>query len=403
MVNLIEQERTRFETLRRSVYRTVGMIGVLVVLYAQSTLLDPAAAYSHLERVIYALNHMLLAGFSVVVLWQLARRRVPIERLEQRMLLFFVFQSLIFNSIIPTAFNTPPEEALRNAIGDDTWFLLVCCVLAFHLYADLRGVLIALGVYGLSFAIVTAQVMSWNAQGRDPGGYGALIIQTYAMAGVLLGFMLILASYRNRTIRLQTEYAMLAAIAHTDTLTGLPNRRQLYNELNYMIASVQHHERPFCVCLLDLDYFKQINDHHGHMVGDQVLRAVAQTLRENLRTTDHLARWGGEEYAILLPNTTPRHGVDVVERARAAVKSVVVSGVAHITASFGLTAYQPGDSSETLLHRADEYLYAAKRGGRDRVVSDVMSVRQPGQPGSQVAAHGTALEPQSVGSGHSVG
>jgi diguanylate cyclase (GGDEF)-like protein len=403
MVDLIEPQRTRFEALRRSIYRAVGAIGVLVVLYAQYTLLDPAAAYSHLERVIYALNHMLLAGVSVVVLWQLARRKVPIERVEQRMLLFFIFQSLIFNSILPAAFNTPPEEALREAIGDDIWFLLVCCVLAFHLYADRRGVLIALGVYGLSFTIVIAQVVQWNVQGRD-NDYGALIIQTYAMAGVLLGFMLILASYRNQTIRLQTEYAMLAAIADTDTLTGLPNRRQLYSELNSLIASVAVHGRPFCLCLFDLDHFKQINDHHGHLVGDQVLQAVAQTVREHLRTTDLLARWGGEEYAILLSQTTPGQALDVIERVHVALQTVAVPEGVCITASFGLTAYQPGDSSETLLHRADENLYAAKRAGRDRVVSDVMSVRQPpDRPENRAADRETAPEPQAAGNGRSAG
>lgn len=403
MVDLIEHERARFDALRRRSYRLVGTIGVLVVFYAQYSFLDPDAAYSYLERVIYVLNHMLLAGYSVVVLWQLARRSVPIERLEQRMLLFFIFQSLIFNSILPAAFNTPPEEVLRGAIGDDTWFLLICCVLAFHLYADLRGVLIALGVYSLSFMIVIAQVVSWNVQNRDDG-YGALIMQTYVMAGVLLGFMLILASYRNWIIRLQTEYAMLAATAHTDTLTGLPNRRQLYSELNALIASAERYAHPFCLCLFDLDHFKQINDHHGHLIGDQVLVAVAQTVRANLRATDRVARWGGEEYAILLPHTTVMDALEAIERTRADLKTIVVPGVTHITASFGLTEYQPDDSSEMLLHRADEHLYAAKRAGRDRIVSDVRSVRQPpDRPGSRAADRGTAPEPQSAGSGRSVG
>lgn len=402
MDDLIEQERIHFEALRRRIYRAVGVIGVLVVLYAQYVLLDPATAYSDLERVIYALNHMLLAGFSTVVLWQLARGSVPIERLEQHMLLFFIFQSLIFNSILPAAFNTPPEAALRGAIGDDTWFLLVCCVLAFHLYTNRRGVLIALGVYGLSFMIVIVQVIRWNMQGHD-NGYGALIIETYAMIGVLLGFMLILASYRNRTIRLQTEYAMLAATAHTDTLTGLPNRRQLYSELNALIASVADHRRPFCLCLFDLDHFKQINDHHGHLAGDQALKAVAQSVRAHLRATDRLARWGGEEYAILLPETLAGQALEVIERVRVTLQTVVVPGGACITASFGLTAYQPGDSSETLLHRADENLYAAKRAGRDRVMSDVMSVREPpDRPGSRAATRETVPEPQSAGNGRSV-
>ncbi|MGQ9928271.1 MAG: GGDEF domain-containing protein [Chloroflexaceae bacterium] len=111
-----------------------------------------------------------------------------------------------------------------------------------------------------------------------------------------------------------------------------------------------------------------------------------------------------EEYAILLPHTTPMQALEAIERTRAALKTIIVPGVTHITASFGLTAYQPDDSSEMLLHGADENLYAAKRAGRDRVVSDVPGVRQPSdRPGSRAADRGTAPEPQSAGSGRSVG
>lgn len=367
MIDYIDQERHSFETLRRHIYRVAGTLGLLVVLYAQYTLLVDAAT-PYIVRAIYVLNHILLAGFTVVILWQLARQRAPIDRLEKRMLFFFIFQSLAFNSIIPALFNPAPARVLAETYGDDIWFLLATCTLAIHFYASRRGVALALGVYALSFAIVGAQIVEWQSYGLDDGS-GAKIIQIYTLAGMFLAFMFILASHRSRLTRIHTEYELLAIIAFTDGLTGLPNRRQLYRDLQRLIAEAERHGHPFCVCLFDVDHFKRINDQYGHTVGDQVLCAIGQMVRANLRLIDYFGRWGGEEFCVLLPHTSLEQALSALERVRVALKGIGDFPTS-ISASFGVAAYRPGDSSETLLHRADKAMYAAKRAGRDRLQSD---------------------------------
>ncbi|MGB9632279.1 MAG: diguanylate cyclase [Chloroflexaceae bacterium] len=367
MVDYVDQERAAFETQRRSIYRVAGSIGLIIIFYEQCILLV-GTRIPYLFRAIYVFNHILLAGLTVGILWQLARQRIPIERLERCTLFVFIFQSLVFNSIVPALFNSTPARVLAETINDDIWFLLVTCTLVIHFYASRRGVVLALGVYILSFAIVALQVIWWWLNNLDDGS-GARIIQIYAFGGMLLGFMLVLASYRNQLVRIHTEYRLLAAIAYTDALTGLPNRRRLYNDLHWLIAEAERHGHPFCVCLFDVDHFKRINDQYGHMVGDQVLQVIGHTVRANLRVVDHFGRWGGEEYCILLPHTTLDQALIAVERVRLALRSIT-SFLTPISASFGVSAYRPDDSAETLLHRADLAMYRAKRTGRDRVESE---------------------------------
>ncbi|MCX7792068.1 MAG: GGDEF domain-containing protein [Chloroflexaceae bacterium] len=367
MIDYLDQERSSFETQRRHVYRIAGALGLLVVLYAQYTLLGDTLT-PYIFRAIYSLNHILLAGFTVIILWQLARRRVSLEQIERRMLFFFIFQALFFNGIFPVLFNPAPGKVLAETYGDDIWFLLATCTLAIHFYPSWRGVALALGVYILSVAIVAAQVVQWQLNGIDDGS-GARIIQIYTLGGMLLGFMLVMASYRNRLIRIQTEYELLAAIAYTDGLTGLPNRRQLYRDLNRLIAEAERYGHAFCVCLFDVDHFKRINDQYGHMVGDQALRAVGDTVRANLRVVDYFGRWGGEEYCILSPHTNVDQAFSALERVRLALREITDVPIP-ISASFGVAVYRPGDSAETLLHRADAAMYRAKRNGRDRIESE---------------------------------
>ncbi|MCS6880329.1 MAG: GGDEF domain-containing protein [Oscillochloridaceae bacterium] len=274
---------------------------------------------------------------------------------------------------------------LGETYGDDIWFLLATCALAIHFYPSWRGVALALGVYALAFIIVAAQVIQWQLHGIDDGS-GATIIQIYALAGMFLAFMVILASYRNRLDRLGAEYELLASIARTDALTGLPNRVQIYGDMRRLIAEAERHRHNFCVCLFDVDHFKRFNDRYGHLAGDHALRAIGQAVRANLRATDYFGRWGGEEYCILLPHTGLEQATGALERARLALKEIThLPGP--ISASFGVAAYRPGDSAETLLHRADVALYRAKGAGRDRIEIEACEEAQGSYPVGLTHAH----------------
>lgn len=157
--------------------------------------------------------------------------------------------------------------------------------------------------------------------------------------------------------------------AMTDPLTDLPNRRALDEQLVSRLDGWRKHNLPFSLLLIDVDHFKQFNDTHGHQVGDAVLKLVGETLRSALRRHDFVTRFGGEEFAILLPYTTMDDAMIAVRKALGAISEAVLvhNGQAlRITASGGLANILPYEDGESLVRRADEALYAAKEGGRNR-------------------------------------
>ncbi len=157
--------------------------------------------------------------------------------------------------------------------------------------------------------------------------------------------------------------------AATDGLTGLPNKRAVTDALKRTFAQAATTQSPLALLLLDLDHFKQVNDQRGHPVGDQVLASVGATLRGTLRTRDFAGRNGGEEFAILLPDTVIADALEIAERVRAAIAEISLSGSdVSVTASIGVAVFPDHASTPDRLERlADAALYLAKRQGRNRV------------------------------------
>jgi diguanylate cyclase (GGDEF)-like protein len=164
--------------------------------------------------------------------------------------------------------------------------------------------------------------------------------------------------------------AVAQSRATTDALTGLPNRRALDDTLGRMVAQALRSSAPLAVIAVDLDHFKAVNDELGHETGDEVLEAVATALRSGTRISDFVARWGGEEFCVLAPDTPATGAAQLAETLRAAVSRLSVPGVPRpLTASFGIALCpEHATSAELLLRQADRALYAAKHAGRDRVV-----------------------------------
>jgi diguanylate cyclase (GGDEF)-like protein len=161
-------------------------------------------------------------------------------------------------------------------------------------------------------------------------------------------------------------------LAITDALTGLSNHRQFYNQLTREVRRAQRYERPLALLMLDLDHFKDFNDRHGHLAGDQALREVAEVLRQNARSVDLLARYGGEEFAVILPETDLARAALHAERVRAAVEAFPflggASGPGSLTVSIGAAALRRSvRKGHDLVHDADQALYRAKTGGRNRI------------------------------------
>ncbi len=169
----------------------------------------------------------------------------------------------------------------------------------------------------------------------------------------------------------QEERLRAEQLAQLDPLTGLNNRRAFYDKTRALWSQAVRHAHPASVMLFDIDRFKQINDTHGHAHGDDVLKAVARMLRDSVREEDILARWGGEEFIVFLPETGRDEGMALAERLRAATADLRVAGEAgetRITASIGIAqAESEHFTLDALIASADECLYQAKQQGRNRV------------------------------------
>lgn len=212
--------------------------------------------------------------------------------------------------------------------------------------------------------------------GFDPGfTYAEINTATIVLAivmtlGLTFGQVMMISSRFQNDLRRFAERFKFEALH--DPLTGAGNRRLFTEATARLLAIRRRHVRPFALVSLDLDHFKRVNDAHGHAVGDDVLKAVAEALRRNLRGEDVLARIGGEEFAILMPETDGAEAARVAERHRANIAAMSVpapKGPIRITCSFGVAEGEPDDPGpETVMLRADEALYEAKRTGRNRVV-----------------------------------
>lgn len=159
----------------------------------------------------------------------------------------------------------------------------------------------------------------------------------------------------------------LERIAVTDRLTGLYNRLKLDEALENEFHRAQRSSHLFAVVILDLDFFKDVNDTYGHQLGDKVLIGVAEILQKQVREIDIVGRWGGEEFLIICPSTDLQGVLVVAEKIRSKIEKHTFPEVGTKTASFGVAVWCPDDTIETVIARADKALYKAKDKGRNRV------------------------------------
>ncbi|WP_434686223.1 GGDEF domain-containing protein [Pseudanabaena minima] len=160
----------------------------------------------------------------------------------------------------------------------------------------------------------------------------------------------------------------LKVAANTDVLTRLLNRRAMMHQLEIVMNQFYRSDRQFAIILIDVDFFKRVNDVYGHDAGDIVLMHLAQILQTKMRQIDSASRWGGEEFLILLPDTTLNQAKEIAERLRYYVETNPTPSNIQITISLGIAVIrQHGNSLESLITAADHALYAAKRNGRNQV------------------------------------
>jgi two-component system cell cycle response regulator len=181
-----------------------------------------------------------------------------------------------------------------------------------------------------------------------------------------------ISSYRvNYFKRIQFIYnKKLVEMSTYDPLTGILNRFKLDEELRYWISYSKRYKIPMSLVIFDFDDFKKVNDSYGHLEGDKVLIEAVKLIKNNIRNTDVFARWGGDEFFILLPNTEKQLALELTERLRTVVAGHRFDNIGNITCSFGVASFKEHDDFSSLLHRADKMLYMAKHAGKNTVAGD---------------------------------
>lgn len=223
--------------------------------------------------------------------------------------------------------------------------------------------------------------LALEAGGADPQRTRTIEIEEYRQDGSIIWIENVLSFLRDEqqrpvgilgvsrdvTERRRLEEE-LRTLAVTDSLTGAFNRRHFMEELHREMGRSNRYAVPFSLIMLDIDDFKIVNDRFGHEAGDRVLGGLVDLVRKRIRASDVLARWGGEEFLIMLANTALPQAVQLAEALLEGLKSQSFSEVGLLTASFGVTQYRDQESADTLLTRVDNLMYQAKSEGRARVV-----------------------------------
>lgn len=177
-------------------------------------------------------------------------------------------------------------------------------------------------------------------------------------------------TYAAELAEMHNRIAELEKLSATDRLTGAWNRAHFDKTIAIELSRSVRYLQPLALIFFDIDHFKRVNDSYGHAVGDVVLRELVKVVRDNIRSSDMLFRWGGEEFVILAPSTSYRSAASLAETLRAKIEQHAIETVGHITISLGVSEHMSDESENACLQRADAAMYAAKNGGRNRVVVD---------------------------------
>lgn len=251
---------------------------------------------------------------------------------------------------------------------------ILSVILMFGMFGLSLRQVIFVALYGLGLFSLAAIYTAQHLVTDEPTG---LLVAYVFMAFVVLSattfltwrLQLMSAYMRNKKNELKTALDKINLIATRDELTGVFNRRHMLEKIAEEAQRANRQSKALLFAILDVDHFKQINDTHGHQVGDMALQAFASVVLGTLRAHDTLARWGGEEFVILLTDTDPASGQICLERVRAKVADAVVNtptGAVKMTVSIGVTPYRPGEDTDKTMARADAALYVAKLQGRNR-------------------------------------
>ena len=340
--------------LRRRVYLwaiALGMGVIVIVLLTQ--LSSPSPDYGQVGMVLAQLP---LCAWGT---WWLLRGK-PLVVAER--VVFAVNALIVLSQLLLTVTDDPAQVVWLASSA--YWLLTPLAILAFLMFGNRQALLFSAGMYLLSVLVPWAALL-WKGQVFSSFGN---LLRVQLSCGVVLVLVSVLAWYREHFAVERGERLSMEQLAHTDPLTGLPNRRALYSEIEWLISEARTGVGG-CLILLDIDHFKRVNDAFGHNVGDAVLIQLAALLGTHLKDAGTVGRWGGEEFLITLPGLSPERAEQMAEQLRRKLEEQLFSHGQGVTASFGLTCCTAEDDLQRCTARADRALYAAKTAGRNSVVS----------------------------------
>ncbi len=268
---------------------------------------------------------------------------------------FFVFRSI--------------DDRLLVLTGGHYWSIAILLVASVLIFNRRRGIVAGSAVLALSILIAVAGL----AVAPPADGLGGETTRHLLRVHLFLVLIFVLASsgamFREQYNRAVLRAEILAEWASLDALTGIANRRAADQQLTQTVAQAVRHERPLSIIIADIDHFKRLNDKYGHKFGDTVLQEVAARLGRLIRESDFIARWGGEEFLIIAPETCASDAAQLAERCRAGIADAPLAET-QVTITFGVAELKANDSVDSLLIRADAKLYEGKASGRNAVRAD---------------------------------
>ena len=364
IVNTLDQKEMQRQSLRK---RMLGMAFLsylvpfaLVALVCYHGMIPPKVLFYFTAMFLVSNLVFLLMFQTGINLWfrepsltalQMAASIVPtlyvmynMENGQARLSLILVIVLPLLYGILALSF--------RQFLVVGVWFLSAYCVLMLNIWWSKPA--------AMDFTLEFIQLVAF-----------ILVIGTSsAMGGFIYGLRMKL---RDRNLKLKQAVATIEELVSLDSLTGIYNRRHLFQILNQEINRCGRSQNTFCLCIMDIDHFKQVNDTYGHLAGDAVLREMADNVSRELRSIDCFGRYGGEEFLMVLPQTALEGALIKAERVRQQVESLVfpkVAGNFRITVSIGVAEHKKGEGVDDTLARADQCLYAAKDAGRNQVWSE---------------------------------
>jgi len=197
--------------------------------------------------------------------------------------------------------------------------------------------------------------------------FGIIVVSALIMLGLIFWIRILKKDINNRK-ELEKELQKLSII---DSLTGIFNRYKIDSALKQQIAYSKRSNTPLSIIFFDIDHFKRINDTYGHQAGDEILKKLTVLIKEHLREYDIFGRWGGEEFIIILPDTSVKQAVKVAQKLKSIIEKNKFKYIDKLTCSFGVTELKPEDNSDSFLTRVDSLMYEAKKRGRNKIISDL--------------------------------